>query len=512
METHLCKFCMNRKATGILLGLSVVASANAQYARNQVELQINGGVHSLLYDAYSSTLSHQSNLGGGTSFNYRHFFNDYLGIGTGLGISFFNTYGKISSYDEKIDLGETKGYILANHFQSWEEKQKYAQLEIPIGAYYRNNITYSVDFLVGAGIKIGLPVRHKFEVTEGSLSRSTYYLESNESFPESIDKSLLDFEGKMTTKKANCSLFLDFGLTKWFTSKLGVYGGLYVNYGLTDIIDSPSDQKLFSENGVYTNMLECDQITKVASIAAGFKMAVTLPTDRVKKKHEMPENKEILSEEPMVAPEVKEALMARDSIHHLPDSLIYIRYSREEVAKVKKLISELGVIEDVTEEKKVKYRNTITAYDTLSSFEKLDITWNERRHLKFAEYALNAEEAIKMLSEEMSSMFSFPFNESGFTSTEDMEVAFEDIKVLLRLQPNKGLLIKGHADKMEMDYNDAIGIERAFFIRDILKDKGTAADQLDVKDMKDKEPVDVSGTDEGKAKNRRVTFSIYEEE
>lgn len=503
---------MNRKATGILLGLCVSAAVNAQYARNQIELQVNGGVHSLLYDAHSSAFKNQASLGGGTSFNYRHFLNDNLGFGTGLGIAFYNTYGKISSYDEKIDLSDTKGYIIANHFQSWEEKQKYAHLEIPIGAYYRNNITYSVDFLAGFGVKVNIPVRHTYELTEGSLSRSTYFVESNETIPDDdIDKSLLDFEGDMSTKKVNCSLFLDFGLTKWFSSKLGVYGGLYVNYGLTDIIDSNSDQHLFSESGVYTNIAECDQVTKVSSIAAGFKMAVTLPTDRVKKKHEMPENKEIPSEEPMVAPEVKAALMARDSIQHLPDSLIYIRYSREEVAKVKKLISELGVIEDVTEEKKVKYRNTITAYDTLTSFEKLDITWNERRHLKFAEYALNAEEAIKMLSEEMGTMFSFPFNESGFTSTEDMEVAFEDMKVLLRLQPNKGLLIKGHADKMELDYNDAIGIERAFFIRDILKDKGTAADQLDVKDMKYKEPVDESGTDEGKAKNRRVTFSVYEQ-
>lgn len=502
---------MKRKATGILLGLCVAAGANAQYARNQIELQLNGGVHSLMYDAYSAALSKQSSLGGGTSFNYRHFFNDYLGIGTGFGVSFFNSYGKISSYDEKIDLSDTKGYILANHFQSWEEKQKYAQLEIPIGAYYRNNITYSVDFLVGAGVKVGIPVRHTYEVTEGSLSRSSYSSESDLTVQETIDKSLLDFEGDFTTKKTTCSFFLDFGLTKWFASKLGIYGGLYVNYGFTDIVDAASDKKLFDENGVYTNMLESDQITKVGTIAVGFKMAATLPTDRIKKKHEMPENNEIPSQEPMIAPEVKEALMARDSIHHLPDSLIYVRYSREEVAKVKKLISELGVIEDVTEEKKARYRSTITAYDTLTSFEKLDITWNERRHLKFAEYALNAEQAIKMLSEEMSTMFSFPFNESGFTSTEDMEVAFEDMKVLLRLQPNKGLLIKGHADKMEMDYNEGIGIERAFFIRDILKDKGTAADQLDVKDMKDKEPVDVSGTDEGKAKNRRVTFSIYEE-
>ncbi len=487
----------------------MVAGANAQYARNQIELQVNGGLHSLFYDAYSNAMSNHANLGGGTSLNYRHFFNDYLGIGTGFGVSFFNSYGKISSYDEKIT--EDNGNILATHFQSWEEKQKYAQLEIPFGAYYRNNITYSVDFLAGFGVKVGLPVRHTFEVTEGSLSRSEYSQESGKTTDLDTDYSLLDFEGDFNTKKTTCSFFLDFGLTKWFSSKLGLYGGLYVNYGFTDIVDSKSDQKLFSERGVYTNMLECDQVTKVGSIAVGFKMAATLPTDRVKKKQMMPENKEIPAQEPMVAPEVKKALMVRDSIHHLPDSLIYIRYSKEEVAKVKKLISELGVIEDVTEEKKVKYRSTITAYDTLTSFEKLDITWNERRHLKFAEYALNAEEAIKMLSEEMSTMFSFPFNESGFTSTEDMEVAFEDMKVLLRLQPNKGLLIKGHADKMEMDYNDAIGIERAFFIRDILKDKGTAADQLDVKDMKDKEPVDVSGTDEGKAKNRRVTFSIYEE-
>ena len=343
------------------------------------------------------------------------------------------------------------------------------------------------------------------------MSRSLYLQESNTTNDLETNYSLLDFEGDITTKKTTCSFFLDFGLTKWFSSKLGMYAGLYVNYGFTDVVDAKSDKKLFSPEGVYTTMLESDQITKVGTIAAGFKMAVTLPTDKVKKKHEMPENKEIPSEEPMIAPEVKEALLARDSIHHLPDSLIYIRYSREEVAKVKKLISQLGEIENVTEEKKVKYRNTITAYDTLTSFEKLDITWNERRHLKFAEYALNAEDAIKLLSEEMNTMFTFPFNESGFTSTEDMEVAFEDMKVLLRLQPSKGLLIKGHADKMELDYNNAIGIERAFFIRDILKDKGTAADQLDVKDMKDKEPVDVSGTDEGKAKNRRVTFSIYEQ-
>lgn len=501
-----------RKATGILLGLCVATAANAQYARNQVELQINGGMHALLYDAYSSAIKNQPNLGGGTSFNYRHFFNDNLGIGTGFGISFFNSYGKISSYDEKIDLSDTEGYILSTHFQSWEEKQKYAQLEIPIGAYYRKNITYSVDFLLGAGVKLGIPVRHSYEVTEGNLSRSMYSESTGSTQDLETNYSLLGFEGDMNTKKTTCSFFLDFGLTKWFSSKIGLYGGLYVNYGFTDVIDARSDEKLFSKDGVYTTMLESEQITKVGTMAVGFKLAATLPTDRIKKKSEMPENKEMTTQEPMIAPEVKEALMARDSIHHLPDSLIYVRYSREEVAKVKKLISELGVIEDVTEEKKVKYRNTLTAYDTLSSFEKLDITWNERRHLKFAEYALNAEDAIKLLSEEMSTMFSFPFNESGFTSTEDMEVAFEDMKVLLRLQPNKGLLIKGHADKMELDYNEGIGIERAFFIRDILKDKGAAADQLDVKNMKYNEPVDQSGTDEGKAKNRRVTFSIYEQE
>ena len=500
---------MKRKTTGILLGLCVASIANAQYAHNQIELQVNGGVHGLMYDAYSTALKNQANLGGETSFNYRHFFNDYIGLGTGLGVAFFNSYGKISSYDEKNTYAN--GDILATHFQSWEEKQKYAQLEIPIGFYYRNNITYSVDFLTGFGVKVGFPVRHTYEVTEGSMSRSLYLQESNTTNDLETNYSLLDFEGDITTKKTTCSFFLDFGLTKWFSSKLGLYAGLYINYGFTDVVDAKSDKKIFSPEGVYTTMLESDQITKVGTIAAGFKMAVTLPTDKVKKKHEMPENKEIPSEEPMIAPEVKEALLARDSIHHLPDSLIYIRYSREEVAKVKKLISQLGEIENVTEEKKVKYRNTITAYDTLTSFEKLDITWNERRHLKFAEYALNAEDAIKLLSEEMNTMFTFPFNESGFTSTEDMEVAFEDMKVLLRLQPSKGLLIKGHADKMELDYNNAIGIERAFFIRDILKDKGTAADQLDVKDMKDKEPVDVSGTDEGKAKNRRVTFSIYEQ-
>ena len=43
--------------------------ANAQYAHNQIELQVNGGVHGLMYDAYSTALKNQANLGGGTSFS-----------------------------------------------------------------------------------------------------------------------------------------------------------------------------------------------------------------------------------------------------------------------------------------------------------------------------------------------------------------------------------------------------------------------------------------------------------
>ena len=276
---------MKRKTTGILLGLCVASIANAQYAHNQIELQVNGGVHGLMYDAYSTALKNQANLGGGTSFNYRHFFNDYIGLGTGFGVAFFNSYGKISSYDEKNTYAN--GDILATHFQSWEEKQKYAQLEIPIGFYYRNNITYSVDFLTGFGVKVGFPVRHTYEVTEGSMSRSLYLQESNTTNDLETNYSLLDFEGDITTKKTTCSFFLDFGLTKWFSSKLGMYAGLYVNYGFTDVVDAKSDKKLFSPEGVYTTMLESDQITKVGTIAAGFKMAVTLPTDKVKKKHKI---------------------------------------------------------------------------------------------------------------------------------------------------------------------------------------------------------------------------------
>ena len=194
---------MKRKATGILLGLCVAAGANAQYARNQIELQINGGVHALMYDAYSVALKNQANLGGGTSFNYRHFFNDYIGLGTGIGVAFFNSYGKISSYDEKTT--DANGDILATHFQNWEEKQKYAQLEIPIGFYYRNNITYSVDFLTGFGVKVGFPVRHSYEVIEGNISRSLYLQESNTTKELETNYSLLDFEGDMNTKNATCS-------------------------------------------------------------------------------------------------------------------------------------------------------------------------------------------------------------------------------------------------------------------------------------------------------------------
>lgn len=70
--------------------------------------------------------------------------------------------------------------------------------------------------------------------------------------------------------------------------------------------------------------------------------------------------------------------------------------------------------------------------------------------------------------------------------------------------------IEGHTDEMGgTDYNFSLGLRRAKSVKAYLESKGIPGSQLHVISYGEERPLDVSGSEEGMARNRRAQFLVY---
>ena len=80
---------------------------------------------------------------------------------------------------------------------------------------------------------------------------------------------------------------------------------------------------------------------------------------------------------------------------------------------------------------------------------------------------------------------------------------------LLEAQPNLNFLIEGHTDnKGDSVQNLVLSSKRAGSIASYLIKKGIAANRISTKGLGDTKPIDTNNTEEGRAKNRRTSFTI----
>ena len=107
---------------------------------------------------------------------------------------------------------------------------------------------------------------------------------------------------------------------------------------------------------------------------------------------------------------------------------------------------------------------------------------------------------------ELSTVY-FDENSAEFTSEDVLE---EMLQTLISNQEINVTII-GHSDKSEeQNSTENISEQRAKAVRDYLVENGIEEGRVSIKAMKDMNRVDESGTQKGKAKNRRVTFEVTE--
>lgn len=133
-----------------------------------------------------------------------------------------------------------------------------------------------------------------------------------------------------------------------------------------------------------------------------------------------------------------------------------------------------------------------------------------------SEAALNAEREGRFAdgsipSAEGSSMFrNVNF---GFDSADLNAIARQNVEYnaeLLQQNPQLRVVLEGHADERgTVEYNLALGAERARSVRDVLVSLGISPSRLETVSYGEEVPLDPAHDEAAWAKNRRVHFSAY---
>ena len=89
------------------------------------------------------------------------------------------------------------------------------------------------------------------------------------------------------------------------------------------------------------------------------------------------------------------------------------------------------------------------------------------------------------------------------------EKALEDLSAFMNAHPALVIRITGHTDNVGSDEANLILSEgRANAVRDELIKRGVAAERIEAEGKGEYEPIADNATEEGRAKNRRVEFTI----
>ena len=91
----------------------------------------------------------------------------------------------------------------------------------------------------------------------------------------------------------------------------------------------------------------------------------------------------------------------------------------------------------------------------------------------------------------------------------ESEQALDELSTFMSQHPALAIRITGHTDNVGSDQaNQILSEGRANAVRDELIKRGVASDRIEAEGKGESEPIADNATEEGRAKNRRVEFTI----
>ncbi|MDR2123139.1 MAG: outer membrane beta-barrel protein, partial [Flavobacteriaceae bacterium] len=166
---------MKKILTLTLTALLAVGNLTAQdQSKHEFSLWGTGGLSALNYS--TDVGDSKGGLGSSLGIGYSYSLTDQWSIGTGLELSFHNSKTTFDSYSDSYASNDGEyDFDFYTTVSGYEEKQNAAFLNIPVVAQFQTPVSGENKFYASGGIKIGIPVTGKYEISNTTMKNSGYY-------------------------------------------------------------------------------------------------------------------------------------------------------------------------------------------------------------------------------------------------------------------------------------------------------------------------------------------------
>jgi hypothetical protein len=236
-----------------------LASLAPMQAQHEISIYGAGGPSALQYKSNQGTV--ETGIGGLGGLGYSYSFSPKLGVNTGVELALFSASVKAnelagSSQEVYNYGGRTEDLFFNGTYRNYEEKQSAMYLQIPLMLQFRS--AENNAFYAAAGVKAGIAVSSSFKITAGELTTSAYLPETAQKFVDMPEYGYTTTNSVSSSPKSdlgfNLSLAAEAGYRLKLSDKLSLYGGLYIDYGVLNVLPSQKESDLvYRQNGDLTN-------------------------------------------------------------------------------------------------------------------------------------------------------------------------------------------------------------------------------------------------------------------
>lgn len=216
-------------------------------------------------------------------FRYSYYLNSNWSIGIGTEYQNFNATAEIDLVKGNYMAIDSEGeqFDFRYNAAGYKEKQSLQYVTIPLNFQFEG--TGYPGFYASVGAKVGFALKGTYEASIDNLSTSGYYPQYD---VELFDPRFAGFGnfGSVNQGKQDLDInvaylaTLEFGIKRYLNTNSALYIGLYIDYGLNDILSKDVDKNIveFNENipvdFKYNSILESSYADAVNIMAYGLKV------------------------------------------------------------------------------------------------------------------------------------------------------------------------------------------------------------------------------------------------
>jgi len=463
---------------------------------------LGGGLHIHTYDM-DDLGSKKPGLGIMARAGYRLFFNENWGIGTELNFKKYTTIATLDGVQEIANAvdEDNDSYTHRTYFNDLKEKQNQLTLNIPLGVYYQRPLSEKWNLTAGLGMFYQIKeLTNKYETTEGSLETRGYYQKYNVELFGMDQHNFYTAEGfDGENEKLSClGIYGEGSVLYKLTERLELDLGVYLSYGLN--YQSESTGKLVYnpdcmdatayQNAKYNGVLESSVVDKSQPLALGvmagirFRLGKSGKDSKKDKGNDEPEPVKIDS-----LPQNIPDTLVIEIIPDLPDSSnVVVDNGDDDITgkghdgnDVDKDNDDNGnvVVDDNSGKNKGKTPGEILV-EELKKFNKVSVN--------------------------------FAFNDATLKLSDTQKEMFAAVAKFMEEYPNLKLHIVGHTCNIgTLQQNKYVGQKRADATKKELISRGVEASRITTESKAYLDPIAPNDTEENRAKNRRIEFSVKEQ-